>query len=205
MLALLGLALLLSFAAPTADAAADNGAKATANNNSALRGQLFGEADTQLAAATASQAEQFAPASFAQGSKHYRSAEKSLQRGRSIEKIKASLEKASQQLQRASSIAVAARELLSAALQAREDAAAAEAANFAAREWNEAEKHLASAIQKHEAGRSPAASTRAASAESGFRSAELVAIKNHYLAEARRLIANAEKQKVAKFAPQTLT
>ena len=170
----------------------------------AVRSQLFSQVEISRAAAIAVSAELYAPRAFAQGNKHLSAAEKSLAKGRSIERITHSLDKANKQLELARVRATAAQRRFSITIQARQDAVAVESARFANETWLDAEKHFNSAIEKHEAGKIESASKRANQAEQDYRAAELEAIKKHYLTETRRLIADAEKQKVSRYAPQTL-
>ena len=169
-----------------------------------IRSQLFSQVETARAAAIAVNAEIYAPKTFAQGNKHLSAAEKSLAKGRSIERITNSVDKASEQLELAQVRATAAQSRFSNTIQARQDAAAVESARFASATWLGAEKHFNNAVEKHEAGKIESASKRALQAEQDYRAAELEAIKKHYLTETRRLIADAKKQKVSRYAPQTL-
>ncbi len=177
---------------------------ANTDATAAVRSQLFSQVEISRAAAIAVSAELYAPRAFAQGNKHLSAAEKSLAKGRSIERITHSLDKANKQLELARVRATAAQRRFSITIQARQDAVAVESARFANETWLDAEKHFNSAIEKHEAGKIESASKRANQAEQDYRAAELEAIKKHYLTETRRLIADAEKQKVSRYAPQTL-
>ena len=178
----------------------------TANTDATatIRNQLFSQVEMARAAAIAVNAELYAPKTFTQGNKHLSAAEKSLAKGRSIERITNSVDKATEQLELAQVRATAAQSRFSNTIQARQDAAAVESARFASATWLGAEKHFNNAIEKHEGGKIESASKRAAQAEQDYRAAELEAIKKHYLTETRRLIADAEKQKVSRYAPQTL-
>ncbi|MGB5323984.1 MAG: OmpA family protein [Pseudomonadales bacterium] len=172
--------------------------------STALRSQLFGATDGARTAAIALQASDFAPGTFADAEKNYASAEKKLARAKSIESIVSSLAKANSAYLKAAEIARSASEKFAEVIQAREDAGAAQAGEFAPSEWGRAEKDLIAAIKYHESGREELADKRGSSAESAYRAAELAAIKNNYLAETRRLIEEAERQKVARYAPRTL-
>ncbi len=93
---------------------------------------------------------------------------------------------------------------LASAIQARNDAEEADAAKFAAEQWREAEVKFAAAAKRLEEGNVNSASTRGNDAERLFRVAELAAIKANYLDETRRLIKQADEDRVERYAPKTL-
>ena len=169
-----------------------------------LRETLFAQADVALKAANDARANILAPKSYGEAAEHYRSAEDKLKRGRSIDSIKKDLADAASSLSKAAEATRLANVTLSGAIQARDDAEAANAAQFAAEEWRDAEERFASAAIRLEDGNINAARSRADDAAKLYRAAELTAIKTNYLDETRRLLKQAKKDKVERYAPKTL-
>ncbi|MBT8078169.1 MAG: OmpA family protein [Gammaproteobacteria bacterium] len=169
-----------------------------------LRETLFTQADEALRAANEARANVLAPKSYGEAAKAYRSAEDKLQRGRSIERIKSDLDDAAKALRLAVDATRLANVTLTAAIQARDDAEAANAESFAPAQWRDAEEKFASAAMRLEDGNVNSAKSRAADAVELFRSAELAAIKANYLDETKRLIEQAKDARVDRYAPKTL-
>lgn len=169
-----------------------------------LRDTLFTQTDDALKAANQARANILAPKSYAQAAEAYRSAEDKLRRGRSIESIKSDLDDAAKALRLAVDATRLANVTLTSAIQARDDAEAANAKTFAANEWRRAEERFASAAMRLEDGNVNSAKSRARDAEELFRTAELAAIKANYLDETRRLISQAKDARVDRYAPKTL-
>lgn len=169
-----------------------------------LRRTLFAETDDALKAANEARASILAPQSYSDAAEAYRAAEDKLRRGRSIESIKSDLDDATIAFRQAIDATRLADVTLSSAIQARNDAEAAGAESFAATEWRTAEEKFAAAARRLEAGNVNAARSRANDAEELFRAAELAAIETNYLDETRRLIAQAKKERVERYAPKTL-
>ncbi len=171
---------------------------------SELRETLFSQTDVALKAANEARANILAPKNYGDAAKHYRDAEDKLQRGRSIESIKKDLEAAAVSLRLAVDATRIAGVTLTGAIQARNDAFEADAAKFANKSWREAEEKFASAAMRLEDGNVNSARTRASDAEKLYRDAELAAIKANYLDETRRLISQADDDRVERYAPKTL-
>ena len=169
-----------------------------------LRETLFAQTDIALKAANEARANVLAPRSYADAAEAYRSAEDKLRRGRSIESIKSDLDYAAQALRKAADATRLANVTLTSAIQARDDAEAANAATYAAAEWREAEQKFALAAGRLEDGNVKYAQSRGQEAEALFRDAELAAIKANYLDETRRLIRQAKDSRVDRYAPKTL-
>jgi outer membrane protein OmpA-like peptidoglycan-associated protein len=169
-----------------------------------LRATLFGRADAALAEANAARASVLAPKSYAEAATYYRSAEDKLARGRGIESIQSDLAKAVEALNRAAEATRLAQVTLGSALEARDDADAAEAETFAPDAWQRAEERFASAAVRLEEGSVNAAKSRGDDAEELYREAELAAIKANYLDETRRLIERADDDRVDRYAPTTI-
>ncbi|MBU2676564.1 MAG: OmpA family protein [Gammaproteobacteria bacterium] len=169
-----------------------------------LRDTLFTQTDDALKAANEARANILAPKSYGEAADAYRSAEDKLQRGRSIESIRSDLDDAAKALRQAVDATRLANVTLTSAIQARDDAEAANAKAFATTQWREAEEKFASAAKRLEDGNVKSAKIRANDAEELFRSAELAAIKANYLDETRRLIGQAKDDRVDRYAPKTL-
>lgn len=169
-----------------------------------MRATLFTEIDGLLAQAKEMQADVLAPRSFGEFQKFYDRAEQNLQKGQQIDRIRQDLDKATVQLQTAMDATAIAKVTFGAVMNARADAIAADAAQYAAVPWTEAEKKFADAAGTLEGGDVNGAKKRAAEAETSYRDAELNAIKANFFQETRNLLAQADKNKVGKYAPKTL-
>ncbi len=169
-----------------------------------LRESLFRDADAALDAAIAAKADILAPTSYGEAFDLYTRAEKKLERGSKMQGIRADLATAVGYFQEATAATELAEFTLTAAIEARDDASSANAAEFAGAQWRTAESQFKSAASRLESGKIESARKRAAEAEQLYRTAELVAIKANYLDEARRLIAQAKSEKVERYAPATL-
>lgn len=177
---------------------------ASAMAQSDLRETLFSQTDAALKAANEARANILAPKNYANAAKNYREAEDKLQRGKSIESIKKDLDEAAVSLRLAVEATRLAEVTLTSAIQARNDAFDADAAKFAAKLWQDAEEKFASAAMRLEDGNVNAARSRASDAEVLYRDAELAAIQANYLDETRRLIRQADDDRVERYAPKTL-
>ncbi len=94
--------------------------------------------------------------------------------------------------------------MFSAALAARDDAMNAEAHKVNITHWNNAEQLMRDAAKDFEKGNANNAKEKVDKAVTLYRSAELESIKTYYLANAKKMIAKAEDDKVGKNAPKTL-
>jgi len=180
--------------------AAAAGAQQPAGN---LRATLFTEVDRALADARAANAELLAPATFTRGLEAYAAAESDLARGRSVDRIRATLSSATGAFNDAGQAAEIASVTLAAVLKTRADATNADAATFAAELWAEAGESFDSAARRLETGDIRGARSRADEAEVLFRDAELTAIKAQYLSQTRALLAEADQARVPRLAPKT--
>jgi len=169
-----------------------------------IRGELFAEADDAMAQANDAEANILAPASYESAAELYRRAEENLTRGRALADIREDLAEAVRLFERATERTELARVSLTEAVQARQDAFAAEAPQYSADLWQDAEETFATAVRRLEAGNMNRARSAAADAEEEFRAAELTAIENNYLSAARSLIQQAKRDRVDRAAPITL-
>jgi outer membrane protein OmpA-like peptidoglycan-associated protein len=169
-----------------------------------LRKTFFKDADIAKAAAEALDAKLLAPRSYEDGMSSYRSAEDALARGRNIETVRSHAADATQSFRTAKTAADLARVKLAQVMKSRQDAANARAPELSPEIWSEAQRKFADAIRLLERGDLKTTSSREIEATSLFRDAELVAIKAQYLTETRRLLADADRARVGRYAEITL-
>ena len=186
---------LLVFCALSADFAA-------AQNE--LRQTFLKDADAALARADALDANLLSPRNYERAMKDYRDADEGLQRGRNIEYVRDKAADAERQFLDAVKASELARTVLSQVMKSRQDAANAKAPELSAELWEKAQREFGSAIRYLERGDLKRAKRLDIEATSLYRDAELVAIKAQYLSETRRLIADAERARVERYAPATL-
>ncbi|MEL6868193.1 MAG: OmpA family protein [Pseudomonadota bacterium] len=170
----------------------------------ALRESLFAEADAAYTAAREANAAMLAPRNYERGQKAYASAEEALERGRNVETVRNRLADAKARFNEAVASADIARPVLANAMKTRSNAEAADASLLSQPIWADAEDKLASAIRELERGDLKDGKRYTLEAESLYRDAELGAIKTRYLSETRQLLADAERGRVARYAPKTL-
>ncbi len=169
-----------------------------------LRDNLFAQTDEAMKAANAARANILAPDNYEDAMRLYKSAEDKLARKKSIESITEDLNEAATHLRAAVKATRLAEVTLASAIQARNDAESADAAKYADKEWTKAEDEFADAARRLESGKVNPARKKGDKAIELYRVAELKAIKSNYLSEARRLIEQADDEKVKKLAPKTL-
>ena len=169
-----------------------------------LRSTFFKEADAAKAAADSADAKLLAPRAYERGMKEYSDAELALQRGRNIETVRSNAADATRYLSDAADKARLARTALAQVMKSRQDAANARAPDLSQDLWTQAQRKFAEAIRLMERGDLKNAKRRDIEATTLYREAELVAIKAQYLSETRRLLADAERARVGRYAPITL-
>lgn len=169
-----------------------------------LRTALFGDADAARTAAEEIQASLFSPRNYERATKAYQAAEAGFERGRSVDYIRGKLAEAEEQFLEARAAAELARITLASVITTRQDARKAEAPRLSAPIWEDAERKFADSIRELESGDLQDARERADEAESLYRDAELSAIKSRYLSDTRRLLEEADRARVDRYAPITL-
>ena len=169
-----------------------------------LRNTFFKEADAAKAAADTADAKLLAPRTYERGMKEYSDAELALQRGRNIEIVRSNAADATQYLNDAADKARLARTALAQVMKSRQDAANARAPDLSQDLWAQGQRKFAEAIRLMERGDLKNAKRRDIEATTLYREAELVAIKAQYLSETRRLLADADRARVGRYAPITL-
>lgn len=178
------------------------GANAVAQDE--LRATFFKNADIAKAAAEAANAQLLAPRSFGRGMKEYRDAETALSRGRNIELVRSNAADATRFFDTATEAAQLAATALTQVMKSRQDAANARSPELAPELWQSAQRKFGDAVRLLERGDLKGSRRRDIEATSLYRDAELVAIKAQYLNETRRLLADADRARVGRYAPITL-
>ena len=169
-----------------------------------LRNTFFKDADAAKTAADAVDAQWLAPRSYERAMKEYRDAENALDRGRNIDHVRSNAAEATNHFKTAEKAASLARTALAQALKSRQDAANAKAPELSSELWAQAQRKFSDAIRYLEGGNLKNAKRREIEATSLYRDAELVAIKAQYLSDTRRLLADADRRRVGRYAPITL-
>jgi outer membrane protein OmpA-like peptidoglycan-associated protein len=169
-----------------------------------LRKTFFKDADIAKAAAEAVDAKLLAPRNYEYGMAEYADAEDALARGRNIETVRSHAANATQAFRTAKTAADLARVKLAQVMKSRQDAANARAPELSPEIWVEAQRKFADAIRLLERGDLKTTSRREIEATALYRDAELIAIKAQYLSDTRRLLADADRARVGRFAPITL-
>ena len=176
----------------------------TAAAQDELRNTFFKDADAAKAAADVADAQLLAPRSYERGMSEYTAAEVALERGRNIETVRSNAADATRYFKAASSAAELASTALAQVMKSRQDAANARAPELSSEIWQTAQRKFGDAIRMLERGDLKNAKRREVEATSLYRDAELVAIKAQYLSETRRLLADADRARVGRYAPITL-
>lgn len=169
-----------------------------------LRNTFFKDADAAKTAADAGDAKLLAPRNYERGMKEYRDAENALQRGRNIEYVRSNAAEATEYFETAAKAARLAKTALAQVMKSRQDAANASAPDLSPEIWAAAQRKFGDAIRLLERGDLKGAKRRDIEATSLYRDAELVAIKAQYLSETRRLLTDADRARVGRYAPITL-
>jgi outer membrane protein OmpA-like peptidoglycan-associated protein len=171
---------------------------------SELRKTFFKDVDAAKAAAESANAALLAPDSWGDGMRDYEATSTGLERGRNIEYVRGKAGDAEKHFIKASKAAALAKTVLSQVMKSRQDAANAKAPELAKDLWDKAQREFGEAIRWLERGDLKRAKRQDIEATSLYRDAELVSIKTQYLSETRRLLADADRAKVGRYAPITL-
>ncbi len=165
---------------------------------------LFAPARSAFEAARSAQAEFFAPKSYEKATKYYRAAEQKFAANQDTEAVRADLAAATEQFRKALSDSKEAKAMFASTMKARADAEKLQAASHADDLWRRAEEKFSRAISDYERAAITAARQKGAQAEQLYRDAELATIKSTYLNEAQVELAQAERDRVGRYAPKTL-
>ncbi len=170
-----------------------------------LRNTFFKNADAALAEADAVNGKLLAPRSYEKGAKAYALAEAGLARGRNVQYLRDRTAVAAASFGAAKRAADLAKTVLSQVLKSRQDAANAKAPQLSRQIWDKAQREFASAVRYLERGDLKSAKRKDILATSLYRDAELIAIKAQYLTATRQLLAQANKGRIGRYAPLTLS
>lgn len=165
---------------------------------------LFGPARSAFEAARSAQAEFFAPRSYEKATKYYRAAEQKFTANQDTEAVRADLAAAIAQFKKALSDSKEAKAMFASTLKARADAEKVQAASHADDLWRRAEDKFSRAISDYDRAAITSARQKGAQAEQLYRDAELATIKSTYLSKAELELAQAERDRVGRYAPKTL-
>ncbi|HLT90297.1 MAG TPA: OmpA family protein [Woeseiaceae bacterium] len=169
-----------------------------------LRETFLKDAEEALAQADREHASLLAPEHYQRGMKAFRAAEDGLERGRNIEWVRDKAREATVEFLEAAEKARQAQDVLAQVMKSRQDAANARAPELAPKLWQDAQREFGNAIRELERGDRRGAERKKAEATTLYREAELVAIKDQYLSETRRLLEAAQRARVDRYAPITL-
>lgn len=168
------------------------------------RAALFQKVDMAFKVANRVDANQLAPRAYGKAVALYKSANERFEKGQNPRRIQTEVDEAEQLLREAVKSASIARKVLVEVIAARSNAIRADAEKYSSSKWKSAEQKFANAASRLEANREKAALKFAEAAVAEYGEAELDSIKANYLAEARVLIEQAQKDKVGRSAPITL-
>ncbi len=169
-----------------------------------LRNTFFKDADAAKAEADAVNAKLYAPKTYENGMREYNNADTGLDRGRNIDYVRSNAADATLLLKEAATKSELAQTALAQAIKSRQDGANAKAPELSTELWDQAQQEFVRAIQLLERGDLKNAKRREVEATSLYREAELEAIKTQYLSETRRLLSDADRARVGRYAPLTL-
>ena len=147
-----------------------------AQSQQQIRDQILGETDAVKQQADDLNAKVLAPGSYAQGMEVYRSAVDALEKGKDLGRVREDLAEAKGFFQTAVQASRLARTTFTDALAARGAAEKAEAAKYAARDWQRADQALISAAGTLEAGNLDNAIKESGNALARYRETEAKAV-----------------------------
>jgi OOP family OmpA-OmpF porin len=154
--------------------------------------------------AEAVQAPLLSPGLYADGIEKIEKAERDLAKGKSTEAVNKTLDEATTLLNKSIMTAKIAALPMGATIESRDAARTADAPRLAASDCEHANELLDNATRSLEKGKLEVATKRGEEANDAYRLAELNAIRNRILTDARILIGEAERLKVGKTAPVTI-
>ena len=163
----------------------------------------IGQVSDRLETAQAEQVNLVSPTHYREATDNFNEAQRRFERGGRIEDIRRLLAQSRRDLERAEGYLEVGKVLLRDAIRARGAAAEANAPEFAASDWDEAEKELLEAGRRVERGDQNGTRDRAARAERLFRDAELRAIRADVLGKTREARSEAVKAEAPKWSSAT--
>ena len=165
--------------------------------------EVFGPLDQKISEAKTQYADIYSPKNYSEAMLSYQAAVKAFRNQADAQDLEKAIQKASQQLDEALEQTKIAQATFPDAWNARQDAMASQAMQYQPEGWQDAEEQFNEAARQLERGKLDNAREDGKEAEALYRKAELDAIKNNYLVNARQLIEQADDQKADKQAPQT--
>jgi cytochrome c556 len=147
-----------------------------AQSQQQVRDQLFGETDTVKKQAEDLNAKVLAPESYSEAMEHYMSAVDTMEKGRDMNKVREELAEANGLFKQSVEASQLARTTFTDAITARAAAEKAEAAKYAARDWQRADEALMAAARTLEDGNLNKAIKEAGDAQERYRETETKAI-----------------------------
>ena len=165
--------------------------------------EVFAPLEQKITDAKGQYADIYAPNFFSDGMAAYQAAVKAFRDQEEADEVQEAMQEASEKIEKALDQTKIAQATFPDAWSARMDAIEAEAIKYQPEGWEEAEEAFNDAAQQLERGKLDNAREDSEEAEALYRKAELDAIKNNYLVNARKLIEQADDQKADKEAPQT--
>ncbi len=177
----------------------------TAYSQNDMKYNLFGEYESLLDELQENDAEVLSPGYFKKAVKYYKEASEDYDSNseNSLIDIKKKLEKCREQALKAMAVVRLAQDTLRQTLKARDDALTANAPTFAPEEWDRAEEEFQDATEELEDDDIESAREHGQEALKLFKVAELLAIKNSVLGDARIQVNIAEREEAEKYCPQT--
>jgi hypothetical protein len=169
-----------------------------------LQASLFNEVNQSMSIAKHAQADVLSPRAFGEAMDEYNAAKKKYDEEGDLSDIKEEIAKANIKFLEATENTKVSAVMFSSALSARGDAISAEAEQFEKEMWMSAEKEMKEAAETLEKGDANNAKEKASEATDLYRKAELESIKANYLTNAKKLLQNADDNKVYKVAPKTI-
>lgn len=145
---------------------------AAAQNQQAVRDQLFGAVDASKQAADAAKANLLAPAAYAEAIKLYTSAGDELVKGKDVDQVREETAEAKTLFDKATEAAKLAQVTFADALTARAAAEKAEAAKYEKKDWESADAKLLQAAEQLEGGNMNRAKDTAQEALDDYRKVE---------------------------------
>ncbi len=170
---------------------------------SALKEQVFADANVALEQANAAAASVLTPETYRRAGAIYKRADEAFARGSDVNRVRDILQEATDSFAEAAMMAPTVERFVSAAYQARQDAQEAEAEKRSPDLWLEAEQQFYEATSRAEKGRETRVARYAGKAEMLFRDSELAAIETVLFTEIEAEIVRAKKLDSDDWAPQS--
>jgi OOP family OmpA-OmpF porin len=164
---------------------------------------IFGDIEKLLNDAKAEGAEYLSPENYSKAVERFKQADKDYMNNKSTRDVRNKLLESREYCNRALEAVNLAKITLKVSIKAREDAQTAEADKFARELYQEADEKFTRAVREIENGDIEDARETGSEAEVLYRKAELKAIKDKILVDARKYVDHARTIEAEKYAPQT--